>query len=1716
MPGRWVGGPGSKACPTKDQIIEGRILDDDGGDDGTVLLVVKRFYTPGELGRFLLGDYISASSKSFRSWVDSRASGFSVTDGSYHLCKGNPAECPAVSRHENSTHIGKWRTWKEEELIAGGIPEYDRGANGLITRHFKGGEKGRGATESGLPWGRATGGPKVGVTDAGGGAGRKKDKPARDEAEVEESKGTVTRLKKELAALKAALGKAEADQEKKERTKPRKPRGRSKGGSEKEKPRKKKRKKDPFTEAGLPTAGGGGDPGDDAPDWGGSGDSSGEEETDEESEREDEERKPRKEEKRKKKERRGKGPASDDPDDEDDPSGGHDRKDGKGKRKKKKKKKERKDKKRDKSKRKERKMEKDKGPFGVAETRRVPKEESSSGFASESSSDSSQSFRKAPSGLTLHLRLQRYAMKHPGRLASRLLQRMAKATRFEGATSLTKRKGTETPACALTFFLTVLTPTLKDKWTPRTQRELRVLVEIMDKMASSQGPIAADIVAHQSAGAVGARRKSMEESEIPRDSRPGGSHPDRSGRSKHDAEGSGAGGSVEREDSMESVSMGERSQREGSEGRQGPERKRRKRRRKRKDARPGGGRQEGEMRHLPPPEPEHPPGRFKLFEAEREAELPDVEDELSVSEDAAEGFRKQERAEFQAEIKKALGTEFKMSQIGWQFLSDIKKLKTPLGRFYREFQKCAVAQGGPDLLPVSLKGIEELSGINSFVKDWAVMICLVLNFQFCGQSNGARVMEHPEKLTPRQEEAVRKNVIPAIERMIGHDPLVPSIEEIKEELERKGQDYDGSTWVVMEQLDYDQVLACWPDKTHAAVAPIEDFLTGPSREQILRPGDSILPFEEWPQKVPKSYVRADDSTWERLISEGYRRGLFQMCPDSEVLRSASGELILNGAGAVPKMKGGVKKQRFISIFCPLNAVSAKIEGAESTLPYVGQISLLEIPEEGQIVIDSEDMASAFNLFKMPEGWRGLFVYEKKVPARCLGGDSDDMVFAALRTVPMGWLSAVGVVQFAIRHLAFDVAKLPEEAEIQKWKEIPKGQKLLLYLDSVDQLRLVSNTMAKVVKDSPSPEHQKFSDACDQKGLPRNSAKSLAGALVGSLQGGELRSEEGVFMLHPEKMRMDIALCLYVLTMTKWQRRETSGLVGRLIFAGAFRRPLLAALEEIFVMFQKNPRGRIPSSRVVDEVLSMLFLLPLSFTNVRARICPDLHATDASPTGAGSCVAKQLKRTIGTPDSTDLTCSVCRREMGELIATGQEVDCPRGCGRRTCSVDCHLVHAPNCEHRGAAAATFSERWSGPNCPLSAAVVREGIEVLTPYDVRRDESMDFFTETGKCHWSRLDEEDADAEHHAPDCKTMSRARGRPFWIGNDYHLGPPALRDERNVMGFKGLTGASAVKVRQGNKMALKSIARCKSRHEKGKLFSLEHPLNSFLWYMKATVELAGMPGVRLATFSNCCFGGQRTKWTTVMTNSKKLYEALHWPHCQHAFSNQGYQPYYDEQGNIVFPTEEEAQYPEGLAQAYAKAIKEELSEAGMVPQGIEDARMATISSQLDKYHRMDDPELKAAMAQRIMEMERSLEQGKEHEALRFLLRNGHYRGTDIRLSLVNQGQRELIPYPAYRWLWRDVLSFRWKQEAHINELEAQALVAHVKRLLREKENQGRRFLVVLDSQVLYYAVGKGRSPSRRLNRILKRLSALVLFGDVYVLPVWTLSAWNYADIPSRRA
>lgn len=115
-------------------------------------------------------------------------------------------------------------------------------------------------------------------------------------------------------------------------------------------------------------------------------------------------------------------------------------------------------------------------------------------------------------------------------------------------------------------------------------------------------------------------------------------------------------------------------------------------------------------------------------------------------------------------------------------------------------------------------------------------------------------------------------------------------------------------------------------------------------------------------------------------------------------------------------------------------------------------------------------------------------------------------------------------------------------------------------------------------------------------------------------------------------------------------------------------------------------------------------------------------------------------------------------------------------------------------------------------------------------------------------------------------------------------------------------------------------------------------------------------------------------------------------------------------------------------------------------------------------------------------------GQEEQRLHRLLSRGHYRG---RLSVEHCGAKHLVPYPAGDWFWRELLSFIWKVDGHINILEAQAFFAHARRVLRDPSMRSCRLLIVVDSQVLYFALGKGRSASLQFNQVLRRLIALQL-------------------------
>lgn len=150
-----------------------------------------------------------------------------------------------------------------------------------------------------------------------------------------------------------------------------------------------------------------------------------------------------------------------------------------------------------KKKRKKRRKQKqaDRGPFGVG--RKVKFDgESSEGSKGSRSDGSDQVFQAAPSDKSRQLQLIEYSQQYPGRLAARLLTKMQELlAREEGAMNLTGRN--QTPASATSYFLTVVTPTYKERMNIRAARELRTIAKALDLVATGRHPEAADVLAQR-------------------------------------------------------------------------------------------------------------------------------------------------------------------------------------------------------------------------------------------------------------------------------------------------------------------------------------------------------------------------------------------------------------------------------------------------------------------------------------------------------------------------------------------------------------------------------------------------------------------------------------------------------------------------------------------------------------------------------------------------------------------------------------------------------------------------------------------------------------------------------------------------------------------------------------------------------------------------------------------------------------------------------------------------------------------------------------------------------------------------------------------------------------------------------------------------------------------------------------------------------------------
>lgn len=103
-----------------------------------------------------------------------------------------------------------------------------------------------------------------------------------------------------------------------------------------------------------------------------------------------------------------------------------------------------------------------------------------------------------------------------------------------------------------------------------------------------------------------------------------------------------------------------------------------------------------------------------------------------------------------------------------------------------------------------------------------------------------------------------------------------------------------------------------------------------------------------------------------------------------------------------------------------------------------------------------------------------------------------------------------------------------------------------------------------------------------------------------------------------------------------------------------------------------------------------------------------------------------------------------------------------------------------------------------------------------------------------------------------------------------------------------------------------------------------------------------------------------------------------------------------------------------------------------------------------------------------------------------------------------------------WPWKSCFSktLHSSDHTHINEKELRAARLWIRRITLRGPKHAARHILLCDSRVVTGAINHGRSPSRRINRLLRSFVAELIGSESYVNLTWISSESNPSDPLSR--
>ena len=440
------------------------------------------------------------------------------------------------------------------------------------------------------------------------------------------------------------------------------------------------------------------------------------------------------------------------------------------------------------------------------------------------------------------------------------------------------------------------------------------------------------------------------------------------------------------------------------------------------------------------------------------------------------------------------------------------------------------------------------------VAAWVLLVVVQLNFMWDRSPEGWKSWPRGPG-GPRQRAALER-IHSAVVYFVdnpdedGKLPIMPTW-DWPGHLRTKKLSYQGEILDVAQRLTLDQVVPGLPPPGKGGTIPLLDWCEGETRVKLLSPELSFLPQDKI-GVLPVPRVQASQKEWENIAKLLYERNIVREVAYEDIYR-VRGQPVLAGAFGVTKrgkfLNDGRPVLRLIINLTPANMCQEAITGDVDLLSSAGSWLSLVLLDGEVMLVSGDDLVCSFYLFSLPECWAPYFTLAKPVSRASLFGSGDGMVWLSVKVLPMGWLSAVGVMQHA--HRAILRWQQPMGAALEAGREVRKdrpqpiscrpseGAAWHVYVDDFTEFEKVVRGALEAVRGTPGSLQARARKAYLAHGWPWAADKSAERSVQADRLGRHLDGEAGRIGSRTARLLVNASLALFLVGQPQGRQKRAS-------------------------------------------------------------------------------------------------------------------------------------------------------------------------------------------------------------------------------------------------------------------------------------------------------------------------------------------------------------------------------------------------------------------------------------------------------------------------------------------------------------------------------------------------------------------------------------------------